>query len=565
MLQFNDAIEEKKLDELRYQEAEELARVLSTKYQLPYIDLSKFAINTDALRLIPEAEAHAANVAAFKLIGKNLFLVTVSPKNEKLKAVLEDLRNKNYVLNLYLGSEASLARAWERYVEISKSTRTHAGVIDIANDDIARITEEVKDVKDINRLIAKEEQTSKEEGGISGLLEVILAGGIVTGASDIHIEPQEEAVRLRYRLDGVLQDVSLFPHHLFHQLLSRVKLISNLKLNIQKSAQDGRFSINLKDTEIEIRTSILPGAYGESIVLRILNPETIAATFETLGVEPHLYQIIAEEIRKPNGMVLLTGPTGSGKTTTLYAFLRKISTTENKTITIEDPIEYHLKGVNQTQVNRAKDYTFLTGLRSALRQDPDVIMIGEIRDSETAKTAIHAALTGHLVFSTLHTNNAAGAIPRLIDLGVNPKILDAALTLSIAQRLVRKLCQNCRQEIAPTPEEKKLLEEVRASILRRRPDLEVPVVENIWRAATAGCDQCHHTGYRGREGIFEALKMDSSVAKILTTNLNERDLKIATLPQGILDMRQDGVIKVIKGITTLDELGRVVDLTEEIL
>jgi type II secretory ATPase GspE/PulE/Tfp pilus assembly ATPase PilB-like protein len=565
MLQFNDTAEEKKLDELHAVEAEELAQVLAQKYGLPYIDLSKFAINTDALRLIPEPEAREANVAAFKLTGKHLFIVAVAPESEKAKAIFEDLRNKNYTLELYLGSVASLERAWGRYVEISKSTRTHAGVIDIADEDIARIMEAVKTAGDVAEQVKKEEISSREEGGISGVLEVILAGGIVTEASDIHIEPQEEKVRLRYRLDGVLQDISLFDHHLYKQLLSRVKLVSGLKLNVQKSAQDGRFSIHVRETEIEIRTSVLPGAYGESIVLRLLNPETIAATFETLGVEPHLFQIMAAEIAKPDGMVLLTGPTGSGKTTTLYAFLRQISTSENKIITIEDPIEYHLKGINQTQVDSAKHYTFLSGLRSALRQDPDVIMVGEIRDAETARTAVHAALTGHLVLSTLHTNNAAGAIPRLIDLGVNPKILDASLTLSIAQRLVRKLCPTCRVETAPSPEEKKMLEDIRESILRRRQDLDVPSVGNIWRAKEGGCAECHHTGYRGREGVFEAIKMDPSVAKILAANLNERDVKIAALPQGILDMRQDGVIKVIKGVTTLEELSRVVDLTEEIL
>lgn len=565
MLQFNDATEEKKLDELHATEAEELARVLSQRYKLPYIDLSKFAINTDALRLIPEPEAREANVAAFKLTGKNIFLVVLSPQNEKLKAILEDLRNKNYLPNIYLGSEASLDRAWSRYAEVSKSTRTHEGIIDIADEDIARVIATVKNAGDVAALIEKEEKIAEEVGGISGLLEVILAGGVVTGASDVHVEPQEKSVRLRYRLDGVLQDITFFNHHLFHQLLSRIKLISGLKLNIQKSAQDGRFSIKVEQTEMEIRTSILPGAYGESIVLRILNPETIAATFETLGVEPHLYKIMAEEIQKPNGMVLLTGPTGSGKTTTLYAFLRKVSNTENKIITIEDPIEYHLQGVNQTQVNPAKNYTFLSGLRSALRQDPDIIMVGEIRDAETAKTAIHAALTGHLVFSTLHTNNAAGAIPRLIDLGVNPKILDAALTLSIAQRLVRRLCPDCKQPVEPTAEEKKLLVEVRASILRRRAELEVPEIGQIYRAKEGGCEKCHGTGYRGREGVFEAVRMDEKVAKILATNLNEREVKIAALPQGILDMRQDGVIKVIRGVTTLDELARVVDLTEEIL
>ncbi len=569
MLTFNDQTEEKKLAELRAAEAEQLAQVLAQKYDLPYIDLSKFAINTDALRLIPEPQAREARLAAFKITGRNLFIVTQSPETPQAKAIFDDLRNKNYILNLFLGSEASLARAWERYAEISQSTKTHAGVIDITNEDVIAVMKEIKEIKDVSRLVEQEGETATIEGGISGMLEIILAGGIATLASDIHIESEAERVRLRYRLDGVLQDVSFFDHRLYRHLLSRIKLISGLKLNVQSSAQDGRFSITIGKTEIEIRSSILPGAYGESIVLRILNPEAINVSFETLGMEPQLFEIVAREIAKPNGLVLLTGPTGSGKTTTLYAFLRRVNDSGTKIITIEDPIEYHLEGINQTQVNLAKKYTFLSGLRSALRQDPDIIMVGEIRDSETAKIAVNASLTGHLVFSTLHTNNAAGTIPRLIDLEVNPKVLDAAINIAIGQRLVRQLCQQCKQANAPTAEEKQLLEGVVASIKIKRPDLAPNLgasgVEKIWRPAPDGCEACNHTGYRGRRGIFEAILIDEKVAPLLATNPNERDIKIAAQPQRILDMRQDGVLKVLAGVTALEELARVVDLHEEIL
>lgn len=563
MLHFDDATESKKLDELYSQEAEELAKALSAKYQLPYIDLSKFAINTDALRLIDEEEAMQGQMAAFKIVGKNLFVVLQAPANEKSKAVLDDLRNKGYELQLYLGSEASLKRAWERYKEISKSTMTHAGVIDITGEDIDNLSARISNVNDVRQILETEGQHALAQGGISALLEIILAGSLATKASDIHIEPQDEMVRLRYRLDGVLQDVNFFDHKLYHHLLSRIKLVSGLKLNIQKSAQDGRFSIRLKDTEIEIRTSILPGAYGESIVLRILNPEAIKVTFESLGIEPHLFQIMEREINKPNGLVLLTGPTGSGKTTTLYAFLRTVNSSETKIITIEDPIEYHLKGINQTQVDRKKNYTFLSGLRSALRQDPDIIMVGEIRDSETAKIAVNASLTGHLVFSTLHTNNAAGTIPRLIDLGVNPKIIEAALNISIAQRLVRKLCPSCRKEDAPSPEERELLTAVLKSIGEKRPDLALPSPDKLYRAV--GCNACNNTGYQGRQGIFEAVIIDNQLVPVITQNPNERDIRVAAKHQGILDMRQDGILKVLTGITALDELARVIDLHEEII
>jgi len=269
------------------------------------------------------------------------------------------------------------------------------------------------------------------------------------------------------------------------------------------------------------------------------------------------------EIRKPNGLILLTGPTGSGKTTTLYAFLREINDPGTKIITIEDPVEYHLAGVNQTQVNAKKGYTFLTGLRAALRQDPDVIMVGEIRDGETAATAINAALTGHLVFSTLHTNNAAGAIPRLIDLGVNAKIISSSLTLSVAQRLVRKLCPQCKREDAPKPEEKKLIDQTVTTIKRVRPDIIIPPTEKVWRPG--GCGQCNQTGYRGRQGVFEAVQMTEATAQAAIKNPSEREIKIAARPQGILDMRQDGILKVLAGTTSLEELGRVVDLTAEFI
>ncbi len=563
MLMFDDKTEEKKITELYSEEAEQLAQVLSTKYQVPYIDLSKFAINTDALRLIPEIEARAANVAAFKITGKNLFLVTLSPQNPKTEAICKDLKNKNFNLSLYLGSPASLERAWSRYQEISKASRTHAGIIDLSSEEVSQLVAKYKNLSEIQDSLDQEVQLAIKEGGISGLLEIILAGSLVTEASDIHIEPQAEQVRMRYRLDGVLHDINEFPHKIYQGLLSRVKLISGLKLNIKQSAQDGRMSIKIGEDEIEIRTSILPGAYGESIVLRILNPKAIQVTFETLGIEPHLFTIIDKEISKPNGMVLLTGPTGSGKTTTLYSFLRKVNSSGTKIITIEDPIEYHLKGINQTQVNPEKNYTFLTGLRSALRQDPDIIMVGEIRDRETAKIAINSSLTGHLVFSTLHTNNAAGTIPRLIDLGIEAKILDSAINITIAQRLVRKLCPVCKKEEAPTPTEQKLLEAIVASIKKKRPDLAVPETIRLWRAT--GCDQCNQTGFRGRQGIFEAVLVDRSVADLVNTNPNEREIRIKAESQGILDMRQDGVLKVLVGVTSLEELGRVIDINEEIL
>ena len=357
----------------------------------------------------------------------------------------------------------------------------------------------------------------------------------------------------------MLTDILEFDKETFDLLLSRIKLISNLKLNIE-NAQDGRFSIKVRQSEIEIRTSVLPGTYGESIVLRVLNPDSISIPLEDLGIHSHLLSIIMRELDKPNGMILNTGPTGSGKTTTLYAFLKKIHRPEIKIITIEDPVEYHLPGIVQTQIDESKNYTFAEGLHSALRQDPDVIMVGEIRDKETAEIAINSALTGHLVFSTLHTNTAAGTFPRLIDLGVNPKIISSALNIAMAQRLVRKLCPDCKKKIELESDDKEIVERILATI-GDKSYLNGIDSKHAWQ--NVGCEKCNMIGYKGRIGIHEAIVMDSEIENIVRENPTEREIRKAAVKQNILDLRQDGVIKALNGITTLDELKRIIDLDKE--
>lgn len=562
-LTFSEDKQAKRLNELHAKEAEELAQVLAQKYNLSYVDLSKLSINTDALRLIPEAEARAGNLAAFKVTGKNLAVVVLSPNNPIVQKAINELGDKNFKVTIYLGSEASLGRAFERYQEISQSTMTEAGVIDIANETINTFIQEIKDLEGIRTRLTEETALALRAGGVTNLLEIILAGAIIVKASDIHIESEEERIRLRYRLDGVLNDFTFFDRKIYRPLLSRVKLVSGLKLNIKATAQDGRFSIRLGANDIEVRVAILPGAYGESIVLRLLNPETLVVEFTDLGLELKLFETLKQQIAKPNGLILLTGPTGSGKTTTLYAILRILNTPETKIITIEDPIEYHLQGINQTQVNQTKKYTFLMGLRSALRQDPDIIMVGEIRDVETAKIAINASLTGHLVLSTLHTNNAAGTIPRLIDLGVNPKIIEAALNITLAQRLVRRLCLDCREGYTPSAKEKELIAAILNQVSKKRPAAGAAAVKTLWRPR--GCPHCHGTGFRGRIGIFEAIVMNAAIAELLVQNPSEREIKRLADTQGLLDLREDGIMKVLEGITALPELERVVDLYAEIL
>ena len=336
-----------------------------------------------------------------------------------------------------------------------------------------------------------------------------------------------------------------------------MKLLSGLKLNVTGEAQDGRFEIKIKGDEIELRTSILPGNYAETFVVRILNPKSIGVEMAALGLEPKLLARLEKEIAKPNGMILTTGPTGSGKTTTLYAFLRTVNSAGSKIITIEDPIEYHLQGIVQTQVDK-KSYSFANGLRSALRQDPDIIMVGEIRDGEVAEVAINAALTGHLVFSTLHTNDAAGSFPRLIDLGVDEKVISSAVSVALAQRLVRKLCSACKQERQTTDDEQKLIQKHLDAVVDKT--LVPADTKKIWDGKAGGCPQCGGRGYKGRIGIFEAVFMDSEIERILREKPTEREIAAAAKPQGIPTMPQDGIIKVLRGVTSLEELKRVVDL-----
>ena len=449
---FDDEKQNKELEEIHKQEEEVLVATLAeSKYGLPYIDLYRLGIDNEALRAIPEADARELKVAPFKLFGKNIFIALHSPSDDLKKKLTDDLERKNLIPSFYMASTASLNKVWDRYKEISMAESSRIGGIDISGEILRETAKKIEKIQDIQKMVTEVLEENKIHK-ISRLLEIILAGGIAIKASDIHIEPEKDRSRLRLRLDGVLQEVNFFGLDVYRLLNSRIKLLSGMKLT-SNIAQDGRFNIEEGEEEISIRASMIPGAYGESIVMRILDPKSIQVKLEELGIEPALFSIIEQEITKPNGMILVTGPTGSGKTTTLYAFLRKIYSPEIKIITIEDPIEYHLPGITQTQTKDDKGYTFAEGLRSALRQDPDVVMVGEIRDKETAETAVQLALTGHIVFSTLHTNNAAGVIPRLIDLGVNPKILVSALSLSIAQRLVRKLCVFCKKEKTTTEKE----------------------------------------------------------------------------------------------------------------
>lgn len=387
------------------------------------------------------------------------------------------------------------------------------------------------------------------------LAKVLLGGTTHLQASDLHLETEEEQVRVRLRVDGILQDVTSLSLETYDALLSRLKLLSGIKLNVEDRAQDGRFTFLLgKDLEVETRVSSLPSEHGESLVLRILNPQSLKSLQE-LGLKKDLLSLFQQEIKKPNGMILVTGPTGSGKTTTLYAFLQEVKSSEIKIVTIEDPIEYHLQGISQTQVAPNKDYTFATGLRAIVRQDPDVILVGEIRDQETTNIALQAALTGHLVFSTLHTNDAAGTVSRLLSLGADPANISAALNLVIAQRLVREVCKECSKKRKATKEE---LEKLKRGLQGMPSSLKPKISSALQLLEPKGCEECNATGYQGRVGIFEALLVEEDMELFLAKGPSIGELRAFAEKQGMTSMYQDGLLKALEGITTLEEVERVV-------
>ncbi|MCK5285655.1 MAG: Flp pilus assembly complex ATPase component TadA [Candidatus Pacebacteria bacterium] len=555
MFDLKNIKEQKDVQLLREQEEEELAKILSVKYDVRYINLKTVSIKTDALKIVPEKKSRELKIIVFEKVGKKIKVAVISPKETETVVYLKKLEEKGYSLTIYMVSHKSIEKAWSRYAEMSYNTKTTAGLVDIVPENVENIFSKTTNLEDLKEIL-KDILNSKVQHITSRFFEAILAGALATGASDIHIEPEEDFITLRFRLDGVLVVVAKFKKHLYKLLLSRIKLISGLKLNVTKKPQDGRLSIKLQEKSVEIRVSVLPDAYGESIVLRLLDPANISVTIKDLGIEKNLFEILNKEIHRPNGMILNTGPTGSGKTTSLYAFLRKIHTPENKIITIENPIEYHLPGIVQTQINIDKGYTFLEGLKSSLRQDPDIIMVGEIRDTDTAKVAVNSALTGHLVFSTLHTNNAVGTFYRLIDLGIQANIISTAINIIIAQRLVRKPCEHCKKEVLIEEKDK---EEI-SKILGEIDNVEKYTTNTEKMFVPVGCDECNNTGYKGRIGIFEAILVNAEISKLLEQNPGKEVIKTIFKQQGLLSLAQDGVIKVLNGDTTLDELRRVIDL-----
>lgn len=410
------------------------------------------------------------------------------------------------------------------------------------------ITDKTKEVlKEIEDFTSYQKQVENNLGiPVTDYLEIVMSGGVQVGASDIHFEPEEDQVQMRARIDGILQDIIELEHKEYERLLSRLKLIADLKLNISDRPQDGRFSVVFnEELEVEIRVSSLPSEYGETIVMRLLNPQSLK-DLEELGLRDDLLEIVKKELDRPNGMIVATGPTGSGKTTTLYAFCRRLSNPEIKIITIEDPIEYHLEGLSQTQVDPSKGYDFASGLRAIVRQDPDVILVGEMRDEGTVNMALQAALTGHLVLTTLHTNNATGVVARLLSLNAKTANIGPALSMVIGQRLVRRVCSECKKTRELTEQEKV---KVRQVIGKLPKDAKVSELQ--------GCRHCHKTGYKGRVGLFEILLVNDEMEELISSEPSLSTIKKKAREQGMTSMKYDGFLKVLEGATTIEEVERV--------
>lgn len=568
MVTYQEAEQDKLIADLRTEEEESLTLHISNQIGVPYVDLTGLTINSDALRLIQEPKARSAEMAAYSMVAKKLDIAVKSPTNPETLEEVNRLEKEGFETTLHMASLRSLEKAWGRYKDISQSEASRGGLLDISDENLQEIVANVHKDSDVTERLNKifEEKDSHQ---ISKIMETVFGSGIALGSSDVHFEPEEEFTRLRLREDGILQEISRIDPTIYQRLLNRVKFISGMKLTDVTTAQDGRFTIMYKGMEVEVRVAVAPGAYNQSIVMRILNPEGLAVDFEKLGIQPKLFAILEKEIAKPNGMILTTGPTGSGKTTTLYSFLKKMYDPGIKMITIEDPIEYHLPGITQEQVNHEKGFDFLAGLRAALRQDPDIIMVGEIRDKETATIAVNASLTGHMVFSTLHTNSAAGTIPRLLDLGIQPGILAAALTVSIAQRLLRKLCPDCKKPVEIEPEKMALLKKIVENAERLGKDMKTYGISSDMEMVCygpVGCEKCNKTGFKGRVGLYEAILTDDIIAQVMTKvpAPTERDIKKAAEHQKILTMIEDGVVKILGGLTAYDEVQDVVDLSEDV-
>ncbi|MFH1749779.1 MAG: type II/IV secretion system protein [bacterium] len=580
---------EQVIRELNIIQADEFARIQASYLDLPYVFLRVLDVPEKVLFRLPHDIAKKYQIIIFDVIaGKILKIATSQPENSQVKEVVDFIKKKNDVeIDLFVTTEADIDYSLARYqdylnqrktrkisapklpqpqeaepqeepgIEITHTFETEAEAEKSKEDD------EIGGI-DLN-LLVREDITSTEQ--LKKIIESKSVPKIVAGiinyslnlkSSDIHIEPLEKKTQVRFRVDGVLHDIAEIPPDLHAAIISRIKISSKLRLDEQRIPQDGRFDVKLKNKEVDLRVSTLPTVHGEKAVMRLLDKSQTIFSLPKLGVDGKALKILSENIKKPYGMILSTGPTGSGKSTSLYAILQTINSSEINIITLEDPVEYDIEGVNQCQAKPQIGFSFAEGLRSVLRQDPDVILVGEIRDKETAGMAVHSALTGHLVLSTLHTNDAAGAAPRLIDMGIEPFLIISSTNVLIAQRLVRKICLSCKQEVTP-PEG--VMTDIEKELSSISPKAEVNIQKPYKFYRGKGCSNCSNTGYTGRIGIFEVLPLSENINKLIAKREPGSEIKKQAIEEGMLTMTQDGLMKSLKGITTIDEVLRVTSAT----
>ncbi len=540
---------EKKHQEIKLKEAEKQVANLAASQGVSYINLIGFPLSPEAVSLISEDESRELKAVTFFYDGRSIRIGCLDNNDPKLIKKIEDL-NKQYHTKskLYLISENSFEYALEFYKSIPVLKKMDSG-IELTEESLEKFKKEIDDFRKLNDKI--------NDVSVSEIVILLLAAALKVGASDIHIESESNQVVIRFRIDGVLQEAASIHRDKWKKIISRMKILAKVKINVDDKPQDGRYTIFLSDGKIDVRSSFLPTAFGESVVMRLLDSKGVNLEFENLGIRKENLDILTQEISKPNGLILATGPTGAGKTTTLYAIVKKLNKAGTKIITLEDPIEYQLDGINQSQVDEGRGYTFASGLKSVLRQDPNIVMVGEIRDKETAETSVQAALTGHLVLSSLHTNDAAGVIPRLVEIGVKPYFLVPAINGIIGQRLVRKLCPECKQVHQLTEDEEEQVKKI-LGVISPKSKIEIPAsLPTIYRAGD-GCPQCSGLGYKGRIGIYEIFTMDDNLKQLTMDQAPAFKILQQAIENGMITMLQDGVLKAMSGITSLEEVYRVV-------
>ncbi|HNW09557.1 MAG TPA: ATPase, T2SS/T4P/T4SS family [bacterium] len=519
-------------------------------FGLPAMDLSEIEIDPKVLNLIPQKVAQNYQVVIFGKTDDNIIKVgMVNPDDFKAHEAINFLASQNGLMaNYYSVSEDDFLNMMNRYSGFKKEI---GKAMESAKLKFDKRTESLK----VSSAGEEDLEEVVKTAPVAKIVSVIIKHAMEGGASDIHIEPGRTEGRVRYRIDGVLHSSLTLPNYLYDAVVSRIKVLSNLKLDETRKPQDGRIRVQMDNQEADLRISVLPTLDQEKVVMRVLDTSTGLPSLAELGFEPYHIEIIERNIKKPHGLFLLTGPTGSGKTTTLYSVLTMLNSDEVNVSTMEDPIEYYLNGINQSQVNPDVGFTFASGLRALLRQDPNIMMVGEIRDSETAELVIHASLTGHLVFSTLHTNDAWGSIPRMIDMKAEPFLLSSTLNVVMAQRLVRKVCPECKQETKLSP---KVQAEVQAQ-LSKIPDIFLANkdVEKIKFFHGVGCADCSNTGYTGRTVVAEILEISQGLRDLIARDFSYQEVQEEFKKQNYITLLQDGLLKATRGVTSVEEVIRV--------